>query len=430
MTDLKITSSSQTLNAMFEWAKTMALSHVQTGKPRYIPCYWCGLLDRPHFSIRDFAHQCLPAHLLGLGNENWHMLNAFARTCTEAREWYPIWILGFDGDIYHQDYHHDQDFVREIPMVFELVEAGWTLYQWTGKRDYIEEPVVWDYYTHAVEDFIPRHDLFGDGIASTAGKSSWPFNGIATYNEGDRPFAQGADAIASQYRAQRCYASMLDLKGRPESATTQRTKAETLRDYFRAEWQDGTRGYCRGRHADRSFSPGWGEMTTIYPALKGLCEPGPRSERQLALIEESAVYTIRKGVEMRTYIPETQFLHGHHDLAWERMQDVYSLQSAYPEVSFTLIMNMVTGILGVDADAPHHTVRTTPRLPSSMAWCEGNGIVVGEHVLRVRHDQTKNSIVEHISGPCDLTWIIQVGGDDVELSIAPGQMATRRCENV
>src|SRR5882757_9576619 len=169
-TPLALTSSSAYLEDGFAWATGQALDWVQTGEdPSYLPSYWAGLTDRPAFYSRDLAHQMLGAHLLGLDEENLAMLRTFAASATESRLWYPLWAFGFDGSVYELDYHHDDDFVREIPAVFELVERGYQQYRWTGDRRYVTDPDLVEYYDTAVTDFIAAHDDDGDTIADEDG---------------------------------------------------------------------------------------------------------------------------------------------------------------------------------------------------------------------------------------------------------------------
>ena len=107
--DLAIQSSQQELVEAFNWAKEKARFYVQTGKTgpldawergagsgnvSYLPTYWAGYPKRSAFYSRDFCHQLIGAHLLGLQEENFTMLKAFAAsavailppmTCTSGK---------------------------------------------------------------------------------------------------------------------------------------------------------------------------------------------------------------------------------------------------------------------------------------------------------------------------------------------------------
>lgn len=104
--------SDAALSAGFEWAKTTALNYVQTGKqPTFMPCYWAGYPNREAFYLRDFAHQTVGAHLLGLDEENFAMASLMARSVTAERGYYPVWSYNFDGSIFSMDYHRSVVFL-------------------------------------------------------------------------------------------------------------------------------------------------------------------------------------------------------------------------------------------------------------------------------------------------------------------------------
>jgi hypothetical protein len=131
-----IETSNPKLARAFGWATDKALSYVQTGKTGmidrhegdklgsgpvpYMPCYWAGYAFRTAFYSRDYCHQAVGAHLLGLQRENLAMLQAFAASATAGRKWYPLWALNFDGSPFKLDFRGDHSFVREVPAVFEL----------------------------------------------------------------------------------------------------------------------------------------------------------------------------------------------------------------------------------------------------------------------------------------------------------------------
>jgi hypothetical protein len=124
-------SSMTDLVDSFTWASQRSREWVQTGRGNVLPSYWAGLTDRPMFYSRDLCHQLLGAHLLGLDTENLTMLRHFAASANERRGWYPLWAFMFNGTPAALDYHSDDDFVREVPAPFELVEKTVEQYRWT-----------------------------------------------------------------------------------------------------------------------------------------------------------------------------------------------------------------------------------------------------------------------------------------------------------
>jgi hypothetical protein len=324
------------------------------------------------------------------------------------------------------DYHHDHDFVREIPMTFELVETGHQLYRWTGQAEYIRDPVLWDYYTHAVTDFIGVHDHCGDGIAAEQTHSAWPFEGISTYNEADVPLAQAADGVAAQYQALLAYAAMQRARGDAAGADLTDRRAKSLYEYFQTHWwSDEAQMYARGRLADRTLITGWG----IHPVTKFLTEPGPRTDVCLDQIERSAPYDTLRSIEMRSYLPQAFFPYGRNDTAWRRLADLISTRSRYPEVSYTVLSHVVEGLMGVEADAPAHRLATRSHLPAEIGWCEVDHIVMGDHDLAVRHDGAARTTLRHNAGSQAVRWEVQFDGTPASVQVG-GQAAPVRTRTV
>jgi len=234
--NLSLTSGSSQLVADFAWARQRALDWVQTGKKAgNIACYWAGLTTRPAFYSRDFAHQTVGAHLLGLDAENLAMLRAFAASATSARRWYPLCSFGFDGSIFRTDYRSDTDFVREIPAVFELTQKGAELYRWTGNRAFVD-----------------------DGTGSI-------FRGVATYNENHERLIEAGDAIGSQYQALLGYATVQAARGDSTGAAATRQRATAQKAHFERSWfSTRANRYIRGFNAS-------GPLTNFGMTTPGSC---------------------------------------------------------------------------------------------------------------------------------------------------------------
>lgn len=417
MSALTVHSPNTILNTGFSWAKRQALGYVRTGHEGEMPCYWAGLLDREAIYIRDFAHQALGAHVLGLAEENFAMLKAFAATMSEAQQWYPAWAITFDGEIFHMDYHHATDFPREIPMAFELVETGYRLYRWTGNAEYITDPVLWNYYTHVVTDFISAHDGYGHGVASEWNSTGWPFDGISTYNEGGERIGEAGDAIASQYQALCCYAAMQTARGELNSAQATTARTDALRQDFDTRWwSEAEQQYIRGFTHEGEPRTNFLEMPNIYLASKFLTTPGMRNDHQLDLIEQSVDYTTQRGIEMRTYLPEMFFPYGWDEIGWKRLAYMFETRADYPEISYVALGDIVEGLLGVQANAPEHALATCSHLPVGMPWLEVEHIPLGAHDLTIRHEGNTTTLT-HLAGPNTLTWEAQFPGEAQQICV-------------
>lgn len=417
MQPLTVQSPSDVLNDGFAWARALALSYVQTGRPGYLPCYWAGLLDRRSFYIRDYVHQAAGAHLLGMRAENLAMLRAFAASATAARQWYPVWNIGFGGEVFHMDYHHDGNFVREIPMTFELVETGYQLYRWTGDERYVRDGSLWDYYTHAVTDFIALHNRRGDGVATEGGA---PGRSKASARTTRATTAdQAADGIGCQYQALLAYAAMQRARGETAAGEKTTRRARELWQHFQTKWWLGKeQTYARGMIPSGRLVTGFLDMTNIYLVAKELAEPGPRCEAQLNLIERKMPYvpggaapcSSTDHLESRSYLPQLFFACGRDETGWKRLVDIMATRSDYPEIPFTVIGHVVEGLMGCSAGAPQHALSTLSHLPAALGWCEAAHIPVGEHMVSLRHDGSGSSVLTHEAGPGPLAWEAQFAG--------------------
>lgn len=411
MSALAIHSADAAFDRGMAWAIATARAYRRTGQSGEVPCYWAGLLDREAVYIRDLVHQAPAAHLLGMQVENFTMLRAFAGTATPERQWYPHWSLGFDARIFEMDFHHDEDCAREIPMVFEPVEMAWSQYQWSGERAWIDDVAIREYSRRAMKDFVALHDR-GEGVAGTDGRHAWPYEGIASYNEGGEGLQIAGDGLASQHAAQVAWAQMQEACGAHAGAQASWATAAHLQRWFAEHWvlPDGT--IARGVDHAGKLVTGFGELNSIYIPAKFLCHPGPATERYLDFIEATVPYQHGVGFEMRTYLPEAFFPYGRDEAGWRRLMHMLDSRNPYPEISFVAVGQTVEGVCGVVPDAPHHRVMTVPHLPDALAWIAVDGITIGGHVLDLRHERGR-STVHHRRGPGPMTWLCAFPGQGI-----------------
>lgn len=435
-----IDSSSQELVDAFDWAKWRALRHVQTGKTgpvngngsnpgtgvaAYIPSYWAGYAHRTAFYSRDFVHQASGGHLLGLEEENKSMLRAFAASANETRKWYPLWALNFDGSPYNVDYRSDTNFVREVPAVFELVQEAEEQYRWTGDTDYLDDPVLWQYYTKAVTDFIELHDTqLPNGIAEGTGRGI--FQGAASYNErADHAVIEAGDGVASQYRALLAYAYLSGEKGDAATSADFAQRAADLEEYFQSDWgviRDAWE-YVPGRGPDGEAYAGFGRENSVFYAVKEFLDADDkRTWDFIDYLDRMYKEDRPPNIEATTYVPDALFEYGEDDSAWEWMKDIISKlhlphevrtqgsNGDYPETSYTLVSQTVEGLAGVRPNAPENAVSVRSHLPSDVAWLALDHIQVGDHDIAVRHEGRTATTVRHNEGSEPLAVTVQFAG--------------------
>jgi len=268
---LTFNSSNQAWVTGFNFAKQHALIYVQTGlrtsdHPNVpnIPCYWAGALSRRAFYLRDASHQFIGAHFLGLDVENLSMAKAFAASQTAARGYWPLWSIGFDGSVYDNtivsgDYFGDSYFYRELPGPFDLLRRAYNQYLWTGKRDWIDDPTLLQYYTTTTGTFLRDDHADVNGVVAVypnslslpapiprrvgnVGQTGNPYNpGQATYNEqGTDNFVEAGDAIGCQYAALVAYSEIQRARGDRSSANVSAATAEKLKDFASSRNRDSS----------------------------------------------------------------------------------------------------------------------------------------------------------------------------------------------
>lgn len=469
---ISLKSDNKEIEEAFNWAVDKALSWKMTGKSGdinrhergeglgfqanvpYLPSYWAGYAHRSAYYIRDFAHQIDGAHLVGMDEENFAMMEKFAEYTTVDKKWYSWWALNFDGSVFtldapnppgtetYKDYPSDfvntpgESFVREIPAMFELVEKAWKSYLWTGDPRYIENAKLWNMYEKVVTEFVILHDADENGIPEGHGNI---FEGSATYNEADIYPLEAGDAIAAQYQAYLAYGAFLSEKKLSKRANEQMKKATKLKDYFNTNWSvvERTELYSCAITSSGEKYPLFNKETSWFIPMKLLTEPGERNDIYLDYISEQlgdgvGTSNPKKGspanIEAYTYLPDTYFAYGRIDEAWKWMKYIIDQKDKphvvtkqgkngdYPEVSFTLVSQVVEGLMGIEPDAANHTISTIPRLPSEIDHLNLERLKIGDHTIAVYQSADKTEIT-YSMGEQSLTAKIRFYGSHEFISV-------------
>ncbi len=436
--ELSLSSSSQYLVDAFNWNKAKALSWVRTGvKPGYIPCYWAGYNYREAFYVRDIAHQCEGAALLGLSNENFSMWRAFAGTATESRQWFCLWALDFYGRTYAVDYKNDTKFVREIPAPLELVDKAYACYRWSADPRWLTDPVLTQFYRTTMNDFIARHDDNGDGIAE--GHFVDIFDGpCGSYCEQSAGgYGVGGDNIAITWSAYNAYAKLLRSMGKGSEAGAYEAKAAAVKQsYDRDWWNAAGNNYYAGRTIGLK---GWitnfdqySKETYDFQATKGLAQPGTKANAMLDKIHENYLANRKHyNFESFTYFPEAFYNYGMNERGWHWLKCIMDSHYQYPEISYTAVGFVASGLMGIEPDAPHHRIATLGRLTGEVDWVQLDHIPLGNHDVLVRHENAnRKTTVRNNSGTEKLIWEARFpGSHSILLVDGVAQKANRQFRN-
>ncbi|QBQ41673.1 hypothetical protein E2P86_11145 [Sphingobacterium psychroaquaticum] len=436
--EITLQSDNKELVEIFDWAKDKARSFVVTGKRGpidiykkgqtaalvdYIPSYWAGYPLRTAFYSRDFCHQIIGAHLLGLEEENFTMMRAFASSADSAKKWFPLWAINFDGSPYKLDYRSDNNFVREIPAVFELVEKNLELYQWTGDRRYIDDGFIWTYCTKAVNDFIRLHDTEKrNGVAESTGTGNI-FVGTATYNEHrDQTLIEAGDGIGSQYKALEAFSEIALHRGDKNLAKLYKNKSIELKWYFNNQWGvlNNDSLYNRGYNLKGEPVSGWGKENSWFLPLKEITDPvSLRHFKYLEFIDKqlSSDAGLPKNIEAITYIPEIFFKYGQHELGWKWLKYIISKidyvheqseltgnNGDYPEVSFVLIRNIVHDMVGISPSMDLNGIKTCSQLPAEVGQIKVDNVKIGGQLFAVTQMGQRATTMQYKEGTPSVIW--------------------------
>lgn len=391
-------SSSSELNQAFDWAKRQALSYAHIDGLAG-PWYEAALPGRNAFCMRDVAHQSTGAHLLGLQEHNKNMLRQFARHISQGKDWCTYWEITKDGLPASVDYDSDEDFWYNLPANFDLIDSCLRQYQWTGETDYTQHPEMIQFYDRSVNDYVERWDKDGDGVPEHY--ASYGRRGIASYVEDGLHPLVGGDLVAALYGGYRAYSTIQLLRGHKELSAEFAAKASHISRLYNDTWWNEQAGRFNGAiMQDRSSYSDYYATAHFLPLYFGLVED----------LHKDAVLrdVVRHGgnnVEERSYLAEIYYNHGLEETAYSALLELsspHTSRRSYPEVSYSIISSLFTGMMGIVPDAANRVLATLPRL-DPIQWCSGMNIPVWKNEINLSHLNNQQSVLENVSGD-EFVW--------------------------
>jgi len=413
---LRLEASDAKLTAAFAWAKARALDYVfpveETGDA-VGDWYEAALPGRFAFCMRDVAHQAAGAHVLGLARFNLNMLGKFAAAAAESRDYCSYWEIDKYDRPAPVDYKSDRDFWYNLPANFDVLDACWRQFLWTGDRTYLDAPGFNSFYGRTVDAYVRAWDKDGDGIPEH--RPEYGVRGLGGYDEG--PYSgqtlMGSDLPAAMARAYRSFAEMLKFGGDDKAAAGWIKKADRVRGFYLKEWWSEKLGrFAPVLLQDRTplFEDAfWGD---VFPLYFDILPPGPRRRKVL----DGLLKGTPGGIEIRSYLPEILFRLGREDAGYAellRICDPTTERRDYPEASFAVIGAVATGLFGIRPDARERLVATRSGLPAATDWAELRNVPVFGNAIGVRH-----------RGKAQTTFENGAGGEIVWKAVFPGRRET------
>jgi len=403
---LELETSDQRLATAFAWAKAQALDYVFPAATYDDPVgdwYEAALPSRFAFCMRDVSHQATGAHALGLAAFNRNMFGKFARAIGPERDFCSYWEIDKWDRPAPVDYKSGKDFWYNLTANFDVLDACWRQYQWSGDRAYVDDPAFLAFYRQSVEDYIQAWDKDGDGIPEH--RPEYGNRGLGGYDEG--PFSDTAlyasDLIAAMSRALDDYAALLEVRGEGGATAGLREKAAKIRALYDPGWWSEAKGkYADGRVQGGALVYQDLIWNGVFPLYFGFVPAGPRRDATLSRI----LGATPEGIEIESYLPEIFYRYGHDEAAYREIMaltDPEKKRREYPEVPFAVVGAVTTGLMGVAPDAPTRTVATRSGLTEATAWAGLKGLPVFDGVIDVRHEGRRQTSLTVRSGAA-VSW--------------------------
>jgi hypothetical protein len=413
---VQFSSTDTSLEIAFKRAKQMALSY--KGKPGDPVGEWyeSALPPRSAFCMRDVSHQAIGGEILGLSKGNKNMLSLFAKNITANKDWCSYWEMNRLGKPAPEDYRNDKEFWYNLNANFDVLNACWRLYLWTGDGQYINGKEFANFHEKSVTDFVESWVLQADSLLTrpTHPNAPIPFNdkdafhrcrGLPSYSEGVPNIKMGIDLVAALYRGFLSYAAILEKNNRKAEAALYTQKATAYQENIDALWWDKDAGLYNTFYShSNQFGRDEGETFLLW--FDGL-KDSTRKQKTLQHLMSN-----NWNVENQSYFPVIMYQNGYWDKGDEYMQHLTNPATArreYPEVSFGVVEGFVQGLMGVAPDARFSRVSTLYRNKNEVSSTISNLPVLGT-LLSVTHQSGKQSAVRN-TGKKAVLWRACFAGD-------------------
>jgi len=397
----KFEASDPTWTAGWEWAVAQAMAYVFSGDPvgDWIEA---ALPGRDAFCMRDVSHQSIGAQILGLDGHVKNMLHKFAENMAPSRDWCSYWEINKHDLPAPVDYTDDRDFWYNLPANFDLLDCCYRQYLWTGDPDYVQDPVFLRFYDRTVTDYVRQWDVDRDGLLEHL--PQYGRRGLASYEEATFDIRLGGDLLAAQAAAYRAYARIQALRGDLDRAQAYERKAADLSAlYETAWWNEETATFCSIVRSDGQLDPAPNFVINGLALYYGLVRDAAKAQHTL---DDLCPRMDAMNVESLSYLPEIAYRYGRGrdaSAALRRLIDPRLPRREYPEVSYSVIGTLVTGLIGLSCHTPRHTVSTTSHLLDQDSWVSIRDLSIGSNKVAIRHHGRTETTVHNQAGP-DLTW--------------------------
>jgi hypothetical protein len=269
--------------------------------------------------------------------------------------------------------------------------------------------------------------------------------GIPGYDEGNRNYVLGVDLLDAQYAGYLAYGRIQELRGDRAAARIFLKKAADVRTLVNtAFWDEKEQGFYSHIGPEHKLEGRAGQDLLN----RDIADDGPKVKSAL----DVTLANIRKNpssraVESQSHQAEVLYRYGVPDVAYAQMMDLTRegrQRQEYPEVSYSVIGAMVTGLMGITVDpvSPFQAategnfadpiVRTLPGL-GPIAWAELRNLPIRTNEVAVRHEAGRKTVFTNQTGAA-LIWQATLDGGHPTLLVdgrgTPARTETRPVDRV
>lgn len=442
---LSLESSDKRLVDGFNWAKKQALAFAFQGDP-VGPWYEAALPGREAFCMRDVAHQCTGGHALGLVRHNLNMLYRFAENISDSKDWCSYWEIDRYNRPAPVDYKNDAEFWYNLPANFDVLDACYRMYLWSGNLRYVNDSVFLNFYDRTVADYVARWELQLDRVMKRKrfinirsefdpNKKFHFYRGDPSYAENRDQFVLGVDLLASQYAAYLAYANIREVRGNAEVSREYRKKALDVKLLINSTWWNETGKHFYQRLSKDYKLEGRGSSNLLY---HDAADDGPKAQSALQALLTLIKERPSGSVEGQSHHAEILYRYGVPDMAYAQMMDLTREdreRREYPEVPFSIVGAVVTGTMGISvdpqsplkaADEPQFVDRVVKTLPAlgEISWAQLGNLFIRANEISVRHESGRTTTFTNQRGP-SLIWHASFDGAHEALLVNGKAMKAR-----
>lgn len=416
-----LTCSDKTLENAYEWARQTAFSYSHEDKDPVGYWYEAALPQREAFCMRDVAHQSVGAQILGLDRQNKNMFTHFVENISENKDWCTYWEINRYNLPAPADYTSDKEFWYNLNANFDLIQACWKMYEWTGDTTYIHNVSFLNFYEKSLNEYVERWKLQPDSIMDRPLYMNEPANfdlnnnfhtcrGLASYVENFRDLTVSSDLLAALYAGYCAYAQMNRTLGDTAKASRQEIIALKYRELLENQWwNEQNKAYYNFFTVDKAFHNGEGDVFLLWFGVAN------QPERIRSTVDH--LLQQQWNVETLSYLPALLYRLNYSEEAYRALINLPSMnRSNYPEVSYGIIEGVVSGMMGFVPSASKSCIMTMSHLLGIDEFAELKSISVFEGYVSLSHIGKRSSRLNNHTGRSFL-WRAAFDGEHLELLV-------------